>query len=141
MPYCSRLILCWCGEKTDQQQILTPAKRHEGNGTREPQTHIVFLLGSNRIDEVVLIHKQLAILILLRMAQEIGASLVRQLRLLGAADQFLLDGLLDTGHCGHRGKRMKLSTTEDLQERNPPHAHTDTEGGKVMNSGDETGGG
>ena len=62
------------------------------------ETYIVLLLGSDGVDEVVLGHERLPVLVLLRIAEEIGASLVRQRRFLCAADQFLLDGFLDATH-------------------------------------------
>lgn len=63
-------------------------------------TYVVFLFGSHCVNEVLLGHERLSILIFLCMAEEIGSGLVRQLGLFGAAHQSLLDGLLDATHCG-----------------------------------------
>jgi hypothetical protein len=57
------------------------------------------MLGSNSIDEVILSHEMFSVLILPGMAKEVEAGLVRQMRLLGATDQSLLDGILNTRHC------------------------------------------
>lgn len=62
-------------------------------------THIVLLPGGHGIDEIVLVHERIAILVLLRMEQEVGSGLVRQLWRLCAADQLLLEILLDACHC------------------------------------------
>jgi hypothetical protein len=63
------------------------------------ETHIILLLRSNRINEIVLGHVQLAIFVLLSVAQEVGAGLERQLGRLFTANQCALDGILDARHC------------------------------------------
>lgn len=65
------------------------------------------MLGGNSIDEVILSHEVLSVLILPGMANEVEAGLVRQMRVLGAADQCLLDGILHTCHCARVKRRFK----------------------------------
>lgn len=77
----------------------TKTRQSKGLKRIQSDTHIVLLLGSNRIDEAVLGHVQLAIFVLLRVAQEGRAGLVRQLGCLCAADQRFLDSFLDARHC------------------------------------------
>lgn len=62
-------------------------------------THVVFILGSNSIHEILLAHVELSrLLIFACMAQEIAFDLLRWLGLLGGAHQGFLDCVLHTSH-------------------------------------------
>ena len=116
MPYCSRLILCLFGGEAGS------ASGFLGHQHDASQTYIVLLLWGHGIDKVILVHEPLSILVFLRMAEEIGTGLLRQLRLLCAAHQFLLDGFLDTTHCGSEQKTGVYQHTLDKgpNTKNPP---------------------
>lgn len=110
-------------------------KMRQSKGLKQIQsdTHIVLLLGSNCIDKVIFGHEQVAIFVLVRVAHEDGAGLVRQLGRLCAADESFLDGFLDARHCvtanravGRKGK----SDREQPKGENPPHNKTGGRGGE-----------
>jgi hypothetical protein len=61
--------------------------------------YVVFTLGRNRVDELVLVEEVLAArLVLLGVFHECSASKLRQLRLLGGAQQHLANLLRDRRH-------------------------------------------
>lgn len=62
-------------------------------------THVVFIFGSDGIDEVLLAHVELSrLLVFACMAQEIAFNLLRWLGHLGGAHQGFLDCVLHTSH-------------------------------------------
>lgn len=102
-------------------------------------THIVLVLGGNRIDKVLLGHEVFSVLVLLCMTDEVEAGLVRQLRVLRAADQGLLDSFLNTRHCvaGKRGESTLQDLTRDQKRMST--AHTGGRGERKMESGERGG--
>lgn len=75
------------------------AARAIAGGKKQTRAHIVFLLGGNGIDEIIFGHVQLASLIIfMGKMVEVGLDVVRELKLVRAAHQGLLDGLFDAGH-------------------------------------------
>ena len=73
--------------------------RARWRGGEQTRAYIVFLLGGNGIDEVIFGHVQLARLVVFAgIVVEVGLDVVRELKLVGAAHQGLLDSLFDAGH-------------------------------------------
>lgn len=99
MEYCSRLILCYNDELTSVLAKWPGQWRGVGGVKKQTRAHIVFILGGNGIDEIILEHVQLTRLVVFAgIVVKVGLDLVRELKLIGAAHQGLLDGLFDAGH-------------------------------------------
>lgn len=93
------------------------------------------MLGSNCTDEVILIHKQLSVLVLLGMAKEIGPGLVRQLRLLCAAHQCFPHGFLDASHCATN--KIARDEKDKIHNQNRQFHRTDENSRRLGGRGGE----